>query len=53
MRLGYSDVLTKIGIQSIKDKLIAIKGKTVNLQEDKTIKELASLDRSVTHVGKL
>ena len=37
MRLGYSDVLTKIGIQSIKDKLIAIESKTVNLQEDKTI----------------
>ena len=35
MRLGYSDALTKMGIQSIRDGLMAIK-KTVNVQEDKT-----------------
>ena len=39
MRLGYSDALTKMGIQSIKDGLMAIKI-NVKLYEDKILREL-------------
>jgi hypothetical protein len=40
IRDGYCDALTKIGIQSIRDRLMAIKSKTGNLKQDKNLEEL-------------
>jgi NTE family protein len=40
MRDGYCDGLTKIGIQSIRDGLMAIKSKTGNLKQDKNLEDL-------------